>query len=138
MKKFLAEFKEFALRGNVINLAVGVIIGAAFQSVVASFTDNIISPIIGTLAKQNFDKLHVEFLGVTLTYGAFITAIVNFFITAFVVFMLVKGMNRLMSSKKADEPAAPTTKKCPYCKTDIAIAATRCAHCTSELPADDE
>jgi large conductance mechanosensitive channel len=107
MKNFFDEFKAFALKGNVMNLAVGVIIGAAFQSVVASLTDNILSPIIGLFTGQNFDGLQVEFLGVSLRYGAFITSVINFFIMAFVVFLLVKLMNKIdsLSSAAKDAPA---------------------------------
>lgn len=134
MKKFLKEFKEFSLRGNVMNLAIGVIIGAAFQGIVTSLTTNIISPIIGVFTKQNFDHLQVEFLGVTLLYGAFITSVINFLITAFIVFLLVRGMNRLASiGSKQEAEAPPTTKKCPYCMQEIDIEATRCPHCTSQL-----
>ncbi len=136
MKKFLSEFKAFALKGNVMNLAVGVIIGGAFSGIVTSLTDNILSPIIGLFTGSNFDGLELSFLGVTLKYGAFITAVINFFIMAFVVFLLVKLMNQLMGlgSKPEAEPE-PSTKVCPYCMSDIAIPATRCPHCTSELNA---
>lgn len=133
-KGFLGEFKEFALRGNVMDLAVGVIIGAAFGAVVTSLTDNIISPIIGIFLRGNLDAMEVTIFGATLRYGAFITSIINFIIIAFIVFLLVKGMNRLAaagSKKKADAP--PTTKKCPYCFTDIPIEATRCPNCTAML-----
>ena len=134
MKKFLREFKEFALRGNVMNLAIGVIIGAAFQGVVSSLTENIISPIIGLFVGQNFDALQVTIGGATLMYGAFITSIIDFIIMAFVVFLIVKAINRLMSvGKKEEAPAAPTTKKCTFCMSEIAIEATRCPHCTSVL-----
>ena len=134
MKKFLREFKEFALRGNVMNLAIGVIIGAAFQGVVSSLTENIISPIIGLFVGQNFDALQVTIGGATLMYGAFITSIIDFIIMAFVVFLIVKAINRLMSvGKKEEAPAAPTTKKCTFCMSEIAIEATRCPHCTSAL-----
>ncbi|MGD9560477.1 MAG: large conductance mechanosensitive channel protein MscL [Oscillospiraceae bacterium] len=130
MKKFFQEFKDFALRGNVMDLAVGVIVGAAFQAVVNSLVTNVLSPFIGIFTGKNFDNLSVDIFGATLTYGAFITSLINFIIMAFVVFLLVKGMNRL-AGKKAD---APTTKKCPYCFTDIPIEATRCPNCTAELP----
>lgn len=134
MKKFLQEFKSFAMKGNVMDLAVGVIIGAAFQGVVNSLTENILSPVIGLFTKQNFDSLHLEILGVTIGYGAFITSVINFLIMAFVVFLLIKVMNRVMSSgKKAPEAAAPTTKKCLYCLSEINIKATRCPACTSQL-----
>lgn len=136
IKKFLAEFKTFALKGNVMDLAVGVIIGGAFSGLVTSLTDNIISPIIGLLTGQNFDGLQLSFLGITLKYGAFITSVVNFFIMAMVVFLLLKLMNKLMSlGRKPAVEAAPTTKKCPYCLSEIDIAATRCPHCTSEVGA---
>ena len=134
LKKIMKEFKDFALKGNVMNLAVGVLIGGAFQGVVTSLTTNILSPIIGVFAGQNFDDLSLTFLGVTLTYGAFITSVINFFIMAFVIFLLVKAMNALGNiGKKKPEKAEPTTKKCTYCTSEIAIAATRCPHCTSEL-----
>lgn len=134
MKKFFKEFKEFALQGNVMNLAVGVIIGAAFQGLVSSFTTNLISPLIGLFTKGNLNHLQFEALGATFTYGAFITDIINFLITAFIVFLLVKGMNKLTSLGKKTEPEkAPETKKCPYCYTDIPVQATRCPNCTAEL-----
>ncbi len=134
MKKFFEEFKSFALKGNVMNLAVGVIIGAAFQGVVTSLTDNILSPIIGLLTGANFDALQLSVLGITLRYGAFITSVINFLIMALVVFLLVKGMNALTNiGRKPVEPGTPTTKFCPHCCTEIAIAATRCPACTSEL-----
>lgn len=133
MKKFIQEFKAFALRGNVIDLAVGVIIGAAFQAIVKSLTEDIISPIIGLFANTDFTDLVIP-IGAGIRYGAFLTAVLNFVIMAFLVFLLVKGMNRLASlGKKAEAPKAPTTKVCPYCCTEIAIAATRCPHCTSVL-----
>ena len=133
MKKFLQEFKEFALRGNVMSLAVGVIIGASFQGVVASLTENILSPIIGLFTRQNFDSLQLSVLGITLRYGAFITAVINFIIMAFVVFMLVRAMNRLLTlGEQKKEPAAPP-RLCPYCKTALHPEATRCHACTSEV-----
>lgn len=134
MGKFFKEFKAFALRGNVIDLAVGVIIGAAFQSVVTSLTDYIISPVIGIFTGQNFDELQLTIGQVTFAYGAFITSIINFLITAFIVFLLVRGMNRLSAFGKKEEEKAPTTQKCPYCFSEIPVQATRCPHCTSELP----
>lgn len=134
MKKFLLEFKEFALKGNVMDLAVGVMIGAAFQGVVTSLTDNILSPIIGLFMSQNFDSLQWNLFGVTITYGAFITSVINFLIMAFVVFFLVRTMNRLLSAgAKPAVAAEPTTKKCPYCCSEIALGAKRCPLCTSEL-----
>lgn len=149
MKKFFQEFKEFISRGNVLNLAVGVIIGAAFQSIVKSLTDDIISPVIGLVFKADFKDMAIVFKEAVLDaegailepelairYGAFITAIINFFIMAFVVFLIVKFVNKLMSigkKKEVEEPKAPTTKKCLYCMSEIAIEATRCPHCTSEI-----
>lgn len=134
MKKFLQEFKDFALRGNVMDLAVGVIVGAAFQSVVSSLTDNILSPIIGLFTRQNFDELALEVFGVTLKYGAFITSVINFLIMAFVIFLLVRGMNRLAALGKKEQPKEePKTKTCPYCCTDIPAKATRCPNCTTQL-----
>lgn len=139
MRKFLQEFKEFALRGNVINLAVGLMVGAAFQSVVTSLTTDILSPIIGLFASQNFDQLSFTIRkGVSLQYGAFITAVVNFFIMAFVVFILVKIMNKALtlSTKKNEEQPAPPPRQCPYCMTTVHEEATRCPSCTSELSSD--
>ncbi|WP_034218506.1 large conductance mechanosensitive channel protein MscL [Lachnoclostridium phytofermentans] len=135
MKNFLKEFKAFALKGNVMNLAVGVIIGSAFQGIVTSLTDNILSPIIGLFTRQNFDSLQLDIFGITLKYGAFITAIINFIIMAFVVFLLVKGMNKILSfdERKVKAEVKPTEKECPFCMTKIHINATRCPHCTSQL-----
>lgn len=138
MKKFFKEFKEFALKGNVISLAVGVIIGGAFQGVVSSLTENILSPIIGLFMGQNFDALQVSFLGVTLTYGKFITSTVNFLIMAFVVFLMVRMMNQVMSIGKKPEPSAPVPRLCPFCKTAIHKDATRCPACTSDIEYADQ
>ena len=138
MKAFLTEFKTFAMKGNVMNLAVGVIIGAAFQGVVSSLTDNILSPIIGLFTGQNFDGLYLAFFGVSLRYGAFITSVLNFLIMAFVVFLLVKLMNRFDHGAPSPSPeAAPIEKKlrtCPFCLTEIPQAAIRCSACTSDMP----
>ena len=131
MKKFMREFKEFTLRDNVMSLAVGMIIGAAFQEIVTSLTENILSPIIGLLIGQNFDSLKLDVLGVTLRYGAFITSIVNFIILAFVVFLLVRSMNKLFATKDEDE--AEPAHSCPFCKTILHEDATRCPACTSTL-----
>jgi large conductance mechanosensitive channel len=131
MKKFLNEFKDFALKGNVLNLAVGVIIGASFQGVVSSLTENILSPIIGLLTRQNFDSLMLEVLGITLKYGAFITSVINFIIMAFVVFLLVRIMNKILTI--GHEKAPVTKKKCNYCFSEIDVNATRCPACTSLL-----
>ena len=132
-KKFFQEFKEFALRGNVMSLAVGVIIGSAFQGVVKSLTDNILSPIIGLFTRQNFDSLELNVVGITLRYGAFITSVINFIIMALVVFLLVRAMNKLLSFGEHKTEDAPPARLCPYCKTALHPEATRCPACTSEL-----
>ena len=152
MKGFLKEFKEFAMRGNVIDLAVGVIIGGAFQAIVNSLVNDIIMPLVGIITKNDFTSKFIQLTGretlyatieeateagvSILTYGNFIGAIVNFIIMAFVIFLLVKALNKLASIGKKAEPvveAAPTTKICPFCKSEIAIDATKCCHCTSEV-----
>lgn len=134
MKKLLNEFKTFALRGNVMDLAVGVIIGAAFQAIINSLVNDVISPLIGLVASTDLSYLVATINGVEIRYGAFLTAVINFLIMAVVIFFLVKGMNALAKiGKKEEAPAAPTTKVCPYCKSSIAIDATRCPHCTSEV-----
>ncbi len=134
MHKFVQEFKTFALRGNVMDLAVGVLIGGAFQGIVKSLTDNIINPILGLFGGVNFDEYALTIGKASIKYGAFITSVINFVIMALIVFLLVKAMNRLASlGKKTGEAAAPTTKVCPFCRTEIALDATRCPHCTSLL-----
>ena len=139
MKKFMAEFKKFISRGNVMDMAVGIIIGGAFTSIVNSLVNDIINPILGIFGGMNFDQLAVTIpaLGggeVTLTYGNFITAVINFLIMAFIVFSIIKAINAASSRfEKKEEPAAPTEKECPYCKTKIAVGATRCPNCTSML-----
>ena len=135
MKKFLAEFKTFALRGNVIDLAVGVIIGAAFQAIVKSLTNDILAPILGLVAKSDFSDLVLTVFGVQIRYGAFITAVINFVIMAFLIFLLVKGMNKLagLGKKKEATEEVPTVKVCPYCCSEISVDAIRCPHCTSML-----
>ncbi len=137
MKKFMAEFKEFINRGNVVDMAVGIMIGAAFKAIVDSLVNDIISPIIGLLFKQDFSNLSIHIWDVELKYGAFIMAVLNFLIIAFVLFLIIKLMNSLrdLGNKKTEveEPAAPATKTCPYCKSDVDIEATRCPHCTSDL-----
>jgi len=134
MKKFFSEFKSFAIRGNVMSLAVGLIIGSSFQGVVNSLTENLLSPIIGLFTRQNFDSLVLNVFGVTLRYGAFVTSLINFLIMAFVVFLLIRGMNRLMSiGKKKKEQA----RHCPYCKTLLHKEATRCPACTSMLEMEE-
>ena len=136
MKKFLNEFKTFALRGNVLDLAVGVIIGGAFQAIVKSLVDDVISPIIGLFAQKDFSSLVIPIADVNIRYGAFVTAAINFIIMAFLIFLLVKGMNKLstIGTRKVEEPKKEaTTKECPYCYSQISIKATRCSHCTSVL-----
>lgn len=129
MKKFLDEFKAFALRGNVMDMAIGVIIGGAFSGIVTSLTDNFINPIL------NFLTGHATYTWSDIVgFGsAFLSAVINFLIMAFILFCLVKGINKLMSVGKKKEPVEKTTKTCPYCQSEISIKATRCPHCTSEL-----
>lgn len=139
-KGFMAEFKKFITRGNVMDMAVGVIVGGAFTSIVTSLNADILTPILGLFGGTDFSYLTVK-LGSgenapVLNYGNFITAIINFLITALVIFLLIKLINNLgtrLSRKEEEKPAAPTTKKCPFCKSEIAIDATRCPHCTSQL-----
>ena len=138
-KGLIGEFREFISRGNVIDMAVGVIIGGAFTTIVTSLTEDIISPILGLFGGMNFDQLSVNILGeVTLNQGKFITAVVNFLIMAFIVFMIVKSINTLQEkamalTKKEEAEEEPTTKTCPHCQMEIPIAATKCGHCTSDL-----
>lgn len=134
----LKEFKEFALRGNVLDLAVGVIIGGAFQKLVTSLTTNLISPILGCFTEVDFSGWKLTIGNLNLTYGAFITDVINFIIMAFIVFLIVKFMNKLSNLGKKEAPvveAAPTTKVCPHCFSEINIKASRCPCCTSELEA---
>lgn len=133
MKNFINEFKEFALKGNAFEMAVGIIIGAAFTAIVTSLVDDIISPIIGLFVKVDFNDLVATVMNVDIKYGAFIMAIINFLIVALVLFCLIKAVNKANNLKKKDEEEAPTTKVCPFCKSEIAIDATRCPNCTSEL-----
>ena len=136
---FLGEFKDFIMRGNVMDMAVGVIIGGAFTAIVTSLSEDILKPILGIFGGKDFSYLKLTIgsgkEAPVLAYGNFLTAIVHFLITAGVIFILVKGMNALNDrlSKKVEEVTAPTTKKCPYCCSEIPVEATRCAHCTSEI-----
>ena len=136
MKAFMAEFKKFIARGNVMDMAVGIIIGGAFTAIVTSLVDDILMPVLSLIVGGfDFNALCIV-LGegedaATLNYGSFIAAIINFLLISVVIFMLIKGINKL--SVKKEEPAAPTTKECPFCKEQIAISAVRCPHCTSEL-----
>lgn len=130
MKKLFNEFKAFALRGNVMDMAIGVLIGGAFSGIVTSLTDNFINPIISAVTGA------AQYTGADIAQFAsnFGSSVLNFFITALILFFLLKGMNKLLSiGKKPAAPAAPTTKKCPYCQSEISISATRCPHCTSVL-----
>ncbi len=135
MKKFFKEFKEFISKGNVMDLAVGVIIGGAFTAIVNSLVNDIVTPLLSLITGGfDFSSLAVS-LGegeeaAVLSYGAFISAIINFLLTALVIFIIIKSINKFR--KKTEEPA-PTTKMCPFCKEKIALDATRCPHCTSEL-----
>ena len=151
-KGFGAEFKKFIMRGNVIDLAVGVIVGGAFQAIVKSLVDDVVMPVISLATKGvDFANWFIALDGgeyatleaaqeagaAVLSYGNFISAILNFLIMAFVVFLIVKGINTVAEKTKKKEeeeaPAAPTTKECPYCKSEIALEATRCPNCTSQL-----
>lgn len=150
-KGFISEFKTFIMRGNVIDLAVGVIIGGAFQKIVNSLVNDIIMPVISLLTGGiDFSNWFLvlgegEFAtaaaakeaGVaTLNYGTFLSTALDFLIMAFVIFLIIKGINGVsekLKKEKVEESAAPTTKVCPYCKSEIDIAATKCPHCTSEV-----
>ena len=130
MKKFIEEFKTFALRGNMMDMAVGILIGGAFSGIVTSLTDNFITPILKFVTGAERYNLQ----DVAGFASSFVSALVNFFIMALVLFCLLKVINKLMKlGRKKEEAAAPVTKKCPYCMSEIAIEATRCPHCTSEL-----
>lgn len=138
MKAFIKEFKEFISRGSVMDMAVGVIIGGAFTAIVTSLVNDILMPVLSLITGGlDFTSLCIV-LGegenaATLNYGAFIAAIINFLLIAFVIFLLVKMINNFSRKKKEEEPAPVTTKTCPFCKEEISIDATRCPHCTSEL-----
>lgn len=150
-----AEFREFIMRGNVIDLAVGVIIGGAFQAIVNSLVNDVIMPVISLATKGiDFGNLFIALDGkdyatleaaqeagaATLAYGNFISAIINFLIMAFVIFMIVKGINKAsdkLRKPKEEAEEAPTTKTCPFCKSEIALDATKCPHCTSDIPEEE-
>ena len=126
----LKEFREFAIRGNVMDLAVAVIIGGAFGKIVTSLVDNILTPLIGVfLGGIDFSGLSSTFGGEEIMWGAFVQSIIDFIIIAFVIFLIVRAMNRL----KREEPTTPTTKECPYCASTIPLKAVRCPNCTSQL-----
>ena len=145
-RSFVKEFKEFAMKGNVVDLATGMIVGSAFTSIINSIVKDVITPLIGKLTGGlDFSQLFISLDGNTyetlaaaqeagaavLTYGNFITAVVNFLIVALVIFIVFKKL--LAPKKKEEAPAAPTTKECAFCKSTIHIDATKCPHCTSEL-----
>ena len=137
---FVAEFKKFIMRGNVLDMAVGVIVGGAFTAIVTSLNQDILTPLLGVFGGTDFSHLTVTLgsgeTAPVLCYGNFITAVINFVITALVIFCLIKLINNVsnkLSHKEEEKPAALTTKKCPFCKSEIAIDATRCPHCTSQL-----
>jgi large conductance mechanosensitive channel len=148
---FMSEFKAFIMRGNVIDLAVGVIIGAAFQAIIKSLVDDLVMPVISIFTKGvDFTNMFVvigegeydtlaaaqEAGAAVFAYGNFINAVLNFLIMAFVIFVLVRSINKLREKAAKKEEvveAAPTTKTCPFCKSEIAIEATKCAHCTSDV-----
>ncbi|MBU1274054.1 MAG: large conductance mechanosensitive channel protein MscL [Proteobacteria bacterium] len=148
-----SEFKKFAMRGNVVDMAVGIIIGAAFGSIVKSLVADVIMPPIGLiLGNVDFSSLFVVLKegatagpylsleaatkagAVVIAYGAFINTVISFLIVAWCVFLLVRGMNRLQGKDKEAPPAAPTSKECPYCLSQVPLKATKCAFCTSDLP----
>ena len=155
MKKgFIGEFKEFIMRGNVMDMAIGIIIGTAFGAIINSLVADIIMPLISVATGGiNFENWFVALDGssyatlaeaqeagaATLNYGVFINAVITFLIMAFVIFLMIKGMNNLhakFDKKEEEAEAAPATKVCPFCRTEIDIEATRCPNCTSELPAE--
>jgi large conductance mechanosensitive channel len=128
--KMLKEFREFAIRGNVMDLAVAVIIGAAFGKIVTSLVDNILMPLIGlVMGGVDFSALSLQVGDAVVQWGLFVQSIIDFIIIAFVIFLIVRAINRL----KRDEPVTPTTKECPHCFTTIPLKAARCPNCTSEL-----
>lgn len=138
MRKFLKEFKEFALKGNVMDLAIGVIIGAAFKDLVTAFTECFINPIINSIGGANVGG-HFEIFstGQYIEYGAFITAVINFIIMAFIIFIIMKSFNALSNIGKKKEEAVVLTRKCPYCFGEIDKKATKCMHCTSDVEPEE-
>ena len=130
----LKEFKEFVMRGNVLDLAVAVIIGGAFGKIISSLVNDILMPLIGLLlGGVNFAGLSFTVGEAVVTWGNFVQAIVDFLIVAFVIFLIIKSANTFKKEEAPAPPAEPTTKDCPYCFTTISIKATRCPNCTSEL-----
>lgn len=136
IKSFFNEFKKFAMRGNVMDMAVGIIIGAAFGKIVDSMVKDIMMPPIGLLlGKVDFSDLKLKLSDdVSINYGIFLNNVISFVIVAFAVFILIKAVNKMQEKMIKEEAAAPTTKKCPYCCEDIPLAAVKCPHCTSDLP----
>ena len=141
-KGFISEFRDFISRGNVMDMAVGVLIGGTFSGIVTSLTEDVISPVLGLFGGMNFDRLSVNILGeVTLNYGKFVTAVVNFLLMAFIIFLILKVFHALQEKaarlahleQEKEEPPAPAVKTCPYCQMEIPIGAFRCGHCTSQL-----
>ena len=135
MKKFLSEFKDFAMRGNVIDMAVGVVIGAAFKAIVDSLVADIITPFLGMFANQDLNDKVFMVKDVAIKYGSFISSIINFILMAFIIFSIIKMLNKLKGygKKEVVVQAEVTTKTCPYCLSEIPLKATRCMHCTSVL-----
>ena len=135
IKKFFEEFKAFAMRGNVLDMAVGVVIGGAFTAIVTALVDDVINPLIGLFFKADFSDVVISLGGSSIKIGEFVNSVINFLIMALVLFCLLKAVNKLLSiGKKPEAPAAPTTKKCPFCCSEIPIAAVKCAHCGSDQP----
>ena len=135
MKSFMKEFKEFISRGNVMDMADGIIIGGAFTAIVSSLVEDIINPLLGCFVSMDFSAWKIPLVGdAALGIGNFINAVISFLIMAFILFSIIKALNKAATiGKKPEEEPAPTTKVCPYCKSEIPIDATRCPHCTSEL-----
>ena len=134
MRNFIKEFKEFAMQGNVMDMAIGIVVGAAFTAIVTSLVNDIISPVIGLFVRVDFTELAATVFGVDIRYGAFIMAVKNFLIVAFVLFLIVKAMNKARTlGAKPEAEETPSVKICPFCKSEIALDATRCPHCTSRL-----
>ncbi len=135
IKSFFNEFKKFAMRGNVMDMAVGIIIGAAFGKIVDSMVKDIMMPPIGLLlGKVDFSDLKWKIADdVSINYGIFLNNVISFIIVAFAVFVLIKAVNKLQEKMIKEEAAVPTTKKCPYCCEKIPLAAIKCPHCTSDL-----
>ena len=134
IQKFFEEFKAFAMRGNVLDMAVGVVVGSAFTAIVNSLVGDIISPLIGLFFNADFSDVVIQIGDVGIGIGSFLNAIINFLIVAFVLFVVIKTINSLHKKPAEPEaPAEPATKVCPYCQSEISIKAVRCPHCTSKL-----